>query len=78
MNGIFIMVVFSLSLFLSLMVYHLLCGYFPLVPSMQMDLVLSWNVFLSTFIVIGNFAGYSSLAWHLWSLRVCKTPYRLH
>ena len=33
------------------------------------NLVLSWNISM----VIESFAGYSSLGWHLCSLRVCMT-----
>ena len=35
------------------------------------NLVLSWNILFSPSIVIESFAGYSSLGWHLCSLRVC-------
>ena len=37
------------------------------------NLVLSWNTLVSPSIVIENFAGYSSLGWHLCSLWVCIT-----
>ena len=37
------------------------------------NLVLSWNILVSPSMVIKNFAVYSSLGWHLWSLRVCMT-----
>ena len=37
------------------------------------NLVLSWNTLLSPSMVIKSFAGYSSLGWHLCSLRVCIT-----
>ena len=37
------------------------------------NLVLSWNVLVSLSIVIESFSGYSSLDWHLCSLRVCIT-----
>jgi hypothetical protein len=37
------------------------------------NLVLSWNILFSLPMVIENFAGYSSLGWHLCSLRVCIT-----
>ena len=37
------------------------------------NLVLSWNTLVSQSMVIENFAGYSSLGWHLCSLRVCMT-----
>jgi hypothetical protein len=33
-------------------------------------LVLSWNILVSPSMVIESFAGYSSLGWHLCSLRV--------
>ena len=33
----------------------------------------SWNALISPTIVIESFAGYSSLDWHLWSLRFCRT-----
>jgi hypothetical protein len=38
------------------------------------NLVLSRNILVSTSRVIESFAGYSSLGWHLYSLRVCMTP----
>ena len=38
-----------------------------------MNLVLSWNTLVSPSMVIENFAGYSSLGWHLCSLTVCIT-----
>ena len=34
------------------------------------NLVLSWNILVSPSMVIESFAGYSSLGWHLCSLRV--------
>ena len=37
------------------------------------NLVLSWNTLVSPSMVIESFAGYSSLGWHLCSLRVCMT-----
>ena len=37
------------------------------------NLVLSWNTLVSPSMVIECFAGYSSLGWHLCSLRVCMT-----
>jgi hypothetical protein len=37
------------------------------------NLVLSWKTLVSPAIVIESFAGYSSLGWHLCSLRVCIT-----
>ena len=37
------------------------------------NLVLSWNILVSTSMVIESLAGYSSLCWHLCSLRVCIT-----
>jgi hypothetical protein len=37
------------------------------------NLVLSWNILVTPCMVIGNFAGYSSLDWHLCSLRFCMT-----
>ena len=36
-----------------------------------MNLVLLWNTLVSPSMVIESFAGYSSLGWHLCSLRVC-------
>jgi hypothetical protein len=36
-------------------------------------LVLSWNTLFSPYMVNGSFTGYSSLGWHLCSLRVCIT-----
>ena len=38
-----------------------------------MNLVLSWNTLVSPSMVIESLAGYSSLGWHLCSLRVCIT-----
>ena len=38
-----------------------------------MNLVLSWNTLVSPSMVTASFAGYSSLSWHLRSLRVCIT-----
>ena len=35
------------------------------------NLVLSWNTFVSPFKVIESLAGYSNLGWHLCSLSVC-------
>ena len=37
------------------------------------NLVLSWNTLVSPTMVIESLAGYSSLGWHLCSLRVCMT-----
>ena len=37
------------------------------------NLVLSWNTLVSPSMVVESFAGYSSLGWHLCSLRVCIT-----
>ena len=37
------------------------------------NLVLSWNTLVSPSMVIESFAGYSSLGWHLCSLRVFMT-----
>ena len=37
------------------------------------NLVLSWNTLVSPSMVIERLAGYSSLGWHLCSLRVCIT-----
>ena len=37
------------------------------------NFVLSWNILVSPSMVIENFAGYSSLGWHLCSPRVCMT-----
>jgi hypothetical protein len=33
-------------------------------------LVLSWNILASPSMVIESFAGYSTLGWHLFSLRI--------
>ena len=38
-----------------------------------MNLVLSWNTFVSPSKVIESLAGYSILSWHLCSLSVCIT-----
>ena len=38
-----------------------------------LNLVLSWNIFISPSMVIKSFAGYSSLGWRLCSLRVRMT-----
>ena len=35
------------------------------------NLVLSWNTLVFPSMVIESFAGYSSLGWHLCSLRAC-------
>jgi hypothetical protein len=37
----------------------------------SVNLCLSWNTLVSPSMVIESFAGYSSLGWHLCSLRVC-------
>ena len=37
------------------------------------NLFLSWNSLVSPSMVIESFAGYSSLGWHLCSLRLCIT-----
>ena len=37
------------------------------------NLVLSWNTLIFPSMVTESFAGYSSLVWHLCSLRVCLT-----
>jgi hypothetical protein len=37
------------------------------------NLVLSWNTLVSPCVIIESFALYSSLGWHLCSLRVCIT-----
>jgi hypothetical protein len=37
------------------------------------NLVMSWNTFVSPSMVIESFAGYNSLGWHLCSLSVCIT-----
>ena len=42
------------------------------------NLLLSWNVLFSPSMVIESFAGYSSLGWHLCSLRVCMTSVQAH
>jgi hypothetical protein len=44
-----------------------------LVERCCLNLVLSWNIFVSLFIIIENFAGYSTLRWHFCSLMVCVT-----
>ena len=38
-----------------------------------MNLVLSWNSLVSPYMIVESFAGYSSLGWHMCSLRVCIT-----
>ena len=38
-----------------------------------MNLVLSWNTLVSSYMLIERLAGYSSLGWHLCSLSVCIT-----
>jgi hypothetical protein len=35
------------------------------------NLAFSWNILVSPSMVIENFVGYSSLGWHLCSLRIC-------
>ena len=52
--------------------YIILCRA-RLVERYCVNLVLSWNIFVSSSMVIESFAGYSSLDWHLCSLRVCMT-----
>ena len=51
--------------------------YYPLMAGFMerycMNLVLSWNTLVSTSMVNESFAAYSSLGWHLCSLRVCIT-----
>ena len=42
-----------------------------------MNLVLSWNNLVSQSMVIESFAGYSSLGWHLCSLRLCISAQEL-
>jgi hypothetical protein len=37
------------------------------------NLVLSWNTFVSSSKVVESLAGYSSLCWHLCCISVCKT-----
>ena len=37
------------------------------------NLALSWNALVSPVMVIKSFSGYSSLGWHLCSLRFCIT-----
>jgi hypothetical protein len=37
------------------------------------NLVLSWNILVSPSMLTESFAGYSTLGWHLCSLRVCIT-----
>jgi hypothetical protein len=44
-----------------------------LVERYCLNLVLLWNSLFFPSIVIESFPGYSSLGWHLWSLRDCKT-----
>jgi hypothetical protein len=43
-----------------------------------MNLVLSWNTFVSPSMAIESFTGYSSLGWHLCSFRVCITSVQDH
>jgi hypothetical protein len=60
---------------------HSLCWCFPsiilcragFVERYCVNLLLSWNILFSPSMVIESFAGYSSLGWHLSSLRVCIT-----
>jgi hypothetical protein len=42
------------------------------------NLALSWNTLVSPSMVIESFVGYSSLGWHLCSLRVCMTSVQDH
>ena len=39
----------------------------------SVNLVLSWNILVSQSMEIESFSRYSSLGWHLCSLRVCMT-----
>ena len=41
-------------------------------------LILSWKIFVSPTMVNESFSGYSSLGWHMWSLRVCITSVQDH
>jgi hypothetical protein len=47
-----------------------------LVDRYCLNLVLSWNILVSPSMLIESFAGYSSLGWHLCSLRVYRTSYQ--
>jgi len=38
-----------------------------------LNFTLSWITLISLSMETENFARYSSMGWHLWSLRVCKT-----
>ena len=57
------------------------CWYFPsnilctagFVEKYCVNLVLSWNILFSPYTVIESFTGYSSLVWHLCSLRFYMT-----
>jgi hypothetical protein len=40
------------------------------------NLFLSWNILVSSSTVIESFVGYSSLGWHLYSLRVCMISFQ--
>ena len=44
----------------------------------SINLILSWNVLVSSSMVTESFAGYSSLGWHLCSFRICMTSAHDH
>ena len=53
---------------LEFFIYYPLCEF---VERYCINLFFSRNILVSPFMVIESFAGYSSLGWHLCSLRVC-------
>ena len=60
--------------------FHPCIGFFLLLSFEGLDLwkeivylVLSWNTLVSPSMVIESFVGFSSLGWHLCSLRVCMS-----
>ena len=64
--------------------FHPLCLCFPsiflcragFVERYCVNLVLSWEILVFLPMVFESFAGYSSLDWHLCSLRVCMTSFQ--
>jgi len=54
-------------------VFHLLSPIDGFVERYYVNLLLSWNILVSPSMLIDSFDEYSSLDWHLCSLRVCMT-----
>jgi len=56
---------------LTIILTSIMEGFKGITPNI--NLVLSWNIFISPLMLIESFAGYSSLGWNLCSLMVWKT-----